>query len=358
VAIVRELLLARDNAQVFIKTGFAAPFLRKALDDQRVEVIESRSDFGFAPLDKTLRIDREKTRALLRIWLRTWRSYVSQESLFCRRQKIDLIVSDIPPQPFIVARKLGIPSFAVSNFTWYGLYHELFGETEGVAVVRNAYELANRCLVLPFSEKELPFSERTPVGLVVRRTLATKDSVRKSLRIPRSEPLVYVGAGRSVTSGTVLHQPGRDDQQGRCDDVRPFFLITSDGTKPGVRSRIIPSDVIESQDYIASCDYVVTKPGYGTMSEAVQGQVPMLLVSRGVPEDTAAIEEATSLGIACEITEEQLASGRWLRLVVSLLKSAKPRRAYWDLPERYARDGCKDVVKAILADEKEEPAIM
>ncbi|PPA70534.1 hypothetical protein C4B60_13100 [Jeotgalibacillus proteolyticus] len=42
----------------------------------------------------------------------------------------------------------------------------------------------------------------------------------------------------------------------------------------------IPSNYTESQNYIAASDLVITKAGWGTVSEAVIFQKPLLLVDR------------------------------------------------------------------------------
>ena len=43
---------------------------------------------------------------------------------WCGRHGVDGIVSDITPFAFEVARSAGIPSIAVTNFTWFDVYRE------------------------------------------------------------------------------------------------------------------------------------------------------------------------------------------------------------------------------------------
>jgi UDP-N-acetylglucosamine:LPS N-acetylglucosamine transferase len=42
----------------------------------------------------------------------------------------------------------------------------------------------------------------------------------------------------------------------------------------------IPKDYIESQHYIAAADFVISKPGWGIVSEAVCARKPLLILDR------------------------------------------------------------------------------
>ena len=42
----------------------------------------------------------------------------------------------------------------------------------------------------------------------------------------------------------------------------------------------IPPEEVETQNYIAMCDLIVSKPGYGTVSEAIRAKIPMFLLKR------------------------------------------------------------------------------
>ncbi len=47
---------------------------------------------------------------------------IDREATFIREHDINLIVGDIPPACFEIASQAKIPSVAVANFTWSGIY--------------------------------------------------------------------------------------------------------------------------------------------------------------------------------------------------------------------------------------------
>jgi hypothetical protein len=45
--------------------------------------------------------------------------------MFLRRNRVDLVLSEISPLPFEAAECLGIPSVEIPNFTWFTAYQGL-----------------------------------------------------------------------------------------------------------------------------------------------------------------------------------------------------------------------------------------
>lgn len=151
IAVIRELL-ARDrnkDLEIIVKADYALEFMRASLQCGRVKFDRCRKDFGYVLRDGCLQVDRERTEKLLKRWLATWDPFIKKERRFCKERNIAVIVSDIAPQPFLVADSLNIPGIAISNFTWYGVYSHLFGETKEVSILKEAYEYADLALVLP-----------------------------------------------------------------------------------------------------------------------------------------------------------------------------------------------------------------
>jgi hypothetical protein len=83
-----------------------------------------------------------------------------------------------------------------------------------------------------------------------------------------------------------------------------LFLVSGNTAVEGKYIVKIPEDVTETQNYIAACDPVISKPGWGNVSEAVRSERPLLVIERGfMREDQNTItdsggiqEEAPALG--------------------------------------------------------------
>jgi len=78
---------------------------------------------------------------------------------------------------------------------------------------------------------------------------------------------------------------------------------------------------------LASCDAVLTKPGYGTFAEAAYAGVPVIYVSRGEwPEQPYLVEWLKQNGIGIEVGQEALVQGT-MQAVLDVAFSAERKPA-------------------------------
>jgi hypothetical protein len=122
-AIVKRLARSASNVKVYVRTDAGFELMNRSLKSELVQVARRRNDFGvkYHPL-RQLDVDREGTYSELKRWVDGWDTYIEEEKRYCRSREIDVIISDIPPQPFMVASELGIPSIGVSSFEWAWVY--------------------------------------------------------------------------------------------------------------------------------------------------------------------------------------------------------------------------------------------
>lgn len=334
IALIRRL--RRDiGAEVSVRTGYPAAFMERSLPDVRVS--RGENDIGVVMQDVT--VDAAATEERLRAWIGSWEAYVEAETAFCREEGVDLIISDIAPQPFLVAENLGIPGIAFSNFSWDLIYHSLFGTTPETERIREAYRCATGALVLPLHEKMEVFRGRREAGLLCRKRTRKREEMRRFFGLSEEETLVYLGTGWSVDASP--RGIGGLVRQGAT------VLVSSNRTC-GERGVIcIPEDETETQDYIAMCDLVVTKPGYSTVSEAMQAGVPMLLYRReGFVEDDAIIDPVEEAGIGQALSWQEFQTGGWTENLSALLLL---KENYHD--GTFKRDGaeeCMDYIRAMV----------
>lgn len=71
----------------------------------------------------------------------------------------------------------------------------------------------------------------------------------------------------------------------------------------------LPIDILDTQNYIAASDMVITKAGWGTIGEAVLGHTNLVFIERpSVKEDSFNISKMKKRNLAISITEEELAN--------------------------------------------------
>lgn len=343
VAIIRELLATREDVEVIVKADYALGFMQNSLKSERVEFDRCNNDFGFVLAEGSLEVDKEKTEELLTEWLSDWDAFIEKEGRFCREHDVALIISDVAPQPFLVAKDLDVPSVAISNFTWYEVYQYLFGNIPEVERIHEAYRQASHGLVLPMSTNGLPFHEQKSVGLVVRLVTRERGRIRHDLGLKGPETLIFFGAGRSIDMDAMVIQR-------LAKSMPPFtqLLVPSGCPAVGANVSVLPSNETETQDYLAACDVIVTKAGYSTVAEAIQGNVPMLVARRdGIIEDQPILNTIKHLGVGREIAAECFATGGWLEEALGIAGDESVRAAYGDLPWWAKENGCASIVREI-----------
>jgi hypothetical protein len=334
IAVVRRILDSFKGTRVFVKTSFPFDFVRRSLPAEGVVPVRTENDIGVAFRKGSAEVDTMKTGEMLDGWLDTWDAYVRGEREFCERNGVGLILSDIAPQPFIVAEELGIPGVAVSNFTWHYIFSGIFGSGHGTGTLRDAYVRAESALVLPFNEKMACFRRKRDVGLVSREPTRGREEIRRMLGVREGERLVYLGIGKSFDT---IMLDGM-----RCDGAEHVRFLSSSHVRLPLKGALrIPPGETETQDFVAACDLVVSKPGYGIVSEAVRGKVPIFLFSReGFSEDGLFRDALARTGIGRTITTECFLNCGFLNELGSLDVYAASFDA---LPGRLSRDGADEV---------------
>jgi hypothetical protein len=329
IGVIRALIEVQHDLRIIVKTSGPVDLVRRSLDHSRISVIDSRNECDVIHIEGASDVDRAATRTAFLSWIGIWDEYVSREVAFCRDHNVDLILSDITPQAFVVAETLGIPGVAISNFTWEKIYQNLFRDREEVGRLRDAYDMASYACILPFEIGMERLSRSERVGLVSRRITVSRMDMRRRLGFSDDDFLIFLGRSPTL-SDTYL--PGID-RHGLCHDLASTtgsyekimdhlsgsfrrgdttvsirreqtirYIVPSGVTFPGATS--IPSSETESQNWIGMCDCVVTKCGYSTISEAVQARIPLYVWKReGFIEDEAIASKIEHLGIGTSVKD-------------------------------------------------------
>lgn len=335
IAVIRGICKHLD-ARVYVKTDVPFEFMKHSLPS--VRVIQKRNDVGMFMIGESSVADAAKTGQAVDDWVSSWETFILEEKSFCEAKGIDLILSDIVPQAFLVARELGIPGIGISNFTWHYIYSNLLGETESVERLEEAYRAGESALVLPFNEEMGLFRIRRRINLISREITRPRSSLRMKHGIPEKELVVYLGLGKSL--GTAFLHRMKDIN---APGIR--FLVSSGVELPHKDVIHIPDGENETQNYIAMSDLVVSKAGYSTASEAINARVPLFIFPRaGYEEDKLITRDVESMGIGKEISCDQFLNLEW----IEELNNLEQYRLNLDgLDSRFKNDGLTQAVDAI-----------
>jgi len=342
VAIIRELLECDLEVSINIHTSNPLNFVKNSLafhdGSKRVDYHEQMNDMGFIYDQNTGKIDSQHTISEIHTWINDWNcNYLFNEYRFLKAREIDLIVSDIAPQPFLLAKKLKIPSIAISNFTWYDTYQNLALNQKDLETIWRAYREASLGLMLPFNLENMVFQTIFETSLVSRNPNRSKAQMYELLGFEPSTEVIYSGTGISIDNPFL---------QEWTEETNTTFILGSQSKIRGENVRSVPSTDTEGQDYIACSDIALIKLGYSSISEAIRSHVPIIGIDFVQTAETREMaKKVQELGIGRCITPEEYFRVKWLEYIPEVLDM---KQNYSHLPNRFCKYGETQIANIIL----------
>jgi hypothetical protein len=353
IALARALAAAGGpGLELEVLNHFALGLLRRSLGGlPGVSVIDRPTDVGFVCREDRLAFDLGRTALRVSSWVSGWKSFVSAETRRLGQAPPDMILSDVAPEPLLVAEKLGVPSAIASNFTWVDQY-EPHLRADLIAPLRGAYALASRAYVYPMKTSLAGVKNPVPTGLVTREPRRDRDGVRRALGAADGERLVHLGFGWTPDAAS---HAAWIDVSWLPASVR---LLVSSNVAPLITRKdpsrpvaLIPAEETEAHEAIAACDLVIAKAGYSTVAEAIAGGVPILAIPvEGSPESETIARIVDTLGIGISKSAEGLGDGRVFAAAADMLDGLdRYRDAYRNLPPEYAPGAAARLAGTILS---------
>ena len=326
-----ELILAlrarRQTTRVAVRTTVPAHLFAPLEGIGTVSLERLETDSGMAQID-SLRIDEEETARQAARFYADFDRRVADEAAYLKTFEADLAVGDIPPLAFAAAAQAGVPSVAVANFTWdwiYGIYPAFDRlAPQALPAIRRAYALATHALRLPLHGGFEPMLAVTrDIPFIARRSSRNRADTRHALGLGTGRPVVLPSFS-AHGADLPLDRLAQDDRFALIDprrDPPPGFLY---------------------QDLVAAADVVVSKPGYGIVSECLANGTALLYASRGHWVEYDVFVEEMPRVLRCRyIPQEDLLAGRWAAAIDALLAQPAP-------PEHPRVDGADVAADAII----------
>jgi UDP:flavonoid glycosyltransferase YjiC (YdhE family) len=331
--------LARQNPGVEISLISTVPEWLFRLNLQCGYRLRPRAlDVGVIQLD-SIRLDPAATLEAYARHLEGQPSAVEDETEILRRDGVDLVVADIPPAAFLVAQQAGLPAIGISNFSWDWIYADyvraLPEHAPILEQIRQAYGRADLFLRLPFHGDCEAFKEIRDIPMIARRAVRPREEVRHMLGLDGSRPVILISFGGFDISGLDFD---------RVESLSEYYFLTTQPTpRPLENVQVVSLNGFMYEDLVAQADAVITKPGYGIVSDCLANRTPMLYTARGqFAEYDALVTGLARFGVAAFIGNKDLLAGNWRSGLDALLRLP---RTWPDLPANGA-----DVAAGILRD--------
>jgi hypothetical protein len=243
------------------------------------------------------------------------------------QRRCRLVICDIAPIGIAVARRAGIPSVLIENFTWDWIYKAYARKDPRFEPYRLYLREAFRHADVHIQTE--PLCRRAPGADIVvppiSRSIRTpRRDMRKQLGVPEAARLVLITMGGFETS--YAFQETLD----RHRDMR--FILPGAGRRPKAALNTIPfpqDSPYFHPDLVHCCDVVVAKAGYSTVAEACHAEVSFACVKRPDFPEARVLEAFIHRHLnSFAMTEAEFQSGEWITQgLPDLLERPRKRRA-------------------------------
>jgi len=250
-----------------------------------------------------------------------WETKVVAEAARLVALAPDLVLADVPYLPLAGAAQAGIPAVALSSLNWAEIFAHYCGtDTHAMAItntIRDAYNSAHAFLQVSPTMAMPGLGNLQTLGPVARIGQDRKAAILEQAGHPSTTRLALCSLGGIKTGAPDISLPVIENLAwiagtGGGDPTRPDVLDQHKLAMPFI-------------DQLASADLVITKPGYGTFTEAACNGTRVLYASRGDwPEEAALGAWLHEVGCACEIPAEVLANGNFGDAIADILSRPCP----------------------------------
>ena len=252
----------------------------------------------------------------------TWHDRLSKEVDALRAARPDIVLADAPYLALAAAKAAGIPSVAHVSLTWDLVLASLpsppmIDRRAFLEAIRSAYRQADHALRITPCPKIDVFANPTDISPIAEPSAAARRELAAVLNLRPQEKTVLIGFGGIPFTSLPF------DELNRMEGYR--FLI--DGPVPEnntlcVSTRDLP---FTFKTLLASVDVIMTKPGYGTIVEAVALKQPVVYVRRYTfADEEALVEFLHRYGRGIELSRENFTHARWETALTQVLQQLPP----------------------------------
>jgi L-arabinokinase len=243
----------------------------------------------------------------------------------------------------------------ISNFTWdwiYAEYAEYLDRAPALLpTIQAAYRTATAAWRLPMYGGFESFDEAwradapearglLDVPFVARHARHSREETCGRLALPLDRRLALVSFGGYGAAGLPLDRLD-------CRDEWTVVLTSHETARPSGKGVCVLNEKdlygagFRYEDVVAACDAVVSKPGYGIISECLANNTPLVYTSRGrFAEYPVLVGEMPRVLRCAYLDQDSLLAGRWLAALDAAVAMPAP-------PERPATNGAEVIADMI-----------
>lgn len=259
----------RRDVRVIVRSAYSFSVVRDFVG----AAVETH-ELPFEPsleMDGSLSVDRVATAASYEAFHEYWERNIARRAEELAAFNPDLLIADIPYASLAAASRLSLPAIAMCCYDWRDARRFFGAGLDGIdSAITAAYRSASLFLQ-PSPHMPMPdLVNRRSIGPIARIGQNRRTELRHHLGVPPGQKLALLTFG------------GNNDHRAfPLPDEPDIVWIAKDQQSAG-RARVVRQDAVPLPfvDMLASVDVVVSKEGYGTMTEAACNGTPLLMLTR------------------------------------------------------------------------------
>jgi L-arabinokinase len=272
--ILNALHKTAPEVQLVVKTDLPLAFMQSRLPAD-IKIIPGAFDVGLIQKD-AIQVDLEASLKAVEKLHAHENRLIEGEMNFIASENIGVVVADIPAIPLEAAKRAEVPAIATGNFGWDWIYSDFVKLDprwqRHVDAFRRVYEQTDLLLRQPFADPMTAFPNRIDLPLLAKPGTDCRERIAQlSGADPRKKWVLLAFTSLNLTPSAVK----RLSHFKRCENftVEPLELADS-----GIHC--LSLSTASFADILASMDVVVTKPGFGIVSECIVNNKPIIYTDR------------------------------------------------------------------------------
>ena len=273
--IIRALNRLYPHLTVDVICSLPPEFLFNRIGRDRNRIRRDSFDIGMVQKD-SIQVDVPATLNRIERLYDRCEDLIAQEVSYLNEKNISLVVADIPALPLEAAADAGIARMAIGNFGWDWIYSGFVKQDPRwkpiVEHIHNSYAKTDLLLRLPFSEEMHAFPEVEDIPLVASPGISRRKEMADLFNCDADRKWILISFTSLNWSEEAL------DSVERIKDYE-FFTV-----HPLVWQRrnihVLQREQAPFSDIVSSVDAVLSKPGFGILSECVVNRKPLIYADR------------------------------------------------------------------------------
>lgn len=272
---LRALRKKAPDARLIVRSNLPRSFFDDRIPETGIEHGLAAFDVGMVQRDAVRSDVPETLKRISEMYARS-EALVESEARFLAEQGAHVAVCDIPALPIQAAARAGVRSIAVGNFSWDWIYEAFMDRDPGwrgiVESFREGYRMTDLLLRLPFAGDLSVFPRAVDIPLCSAPGRDRREEIAALTGADVGQTWVLIAFTKLDWNEAAIRRINRRE------GYRFFTMKPLEWTGP--RMHAVDRSRVSFQDVLASSDIVLSKPGYGIVSECCANAKPMIYIDR------------------------------------------------------------------------------